>query len=364
MSKLAIEKSAHELIIRYRWRSLIHFFLLFFFLFWDGFLVVWYSIALSEGIWIMAVFPLIHVTVGVVGTYYVIAGFLNTTVFTITKSQLRMHHEPLPWLKNNLTIELGDARQFYVKEKVTRGKNGMQTSYQLRYLDKDKNDKNIFPYGFTMSSEDVQKMERLIEEFIGMRDFSVPGEYGGKSVQTTSSKQEFQFPQARKTSTDPLDLTLYDLSIHGVVDYQDKSWQVKDKWQYDTETGESYVAMRLVTDTGQMQVFFQGRETALILSEKKLLSFAVQSEEPLHKLPDRVKIQDGEFFKANTVSMTKFDVTHTSPLFNGELVFYTSQDHQKMLRLELKGGSIAALYLGEVLEASAFSHILPPTEGE
>lgn len=56
--------------------------LAFFALFWDGFMVVWYGIALWNQIWFMALFGLLHLAVGLGITYYVLAGFVNRTFIT------------------------------------------------------------------------------------------------------------------------------------------------------------------------------------------------------------------------------------------------------------------------------------------
>lgn len=95
-----------ELHIKRRWFHPGLFFLLFFCIAWDGFLVFWYSMALfgvgeNGGIeWVAVLFPIGHIAVGVGLTYYVLAGFLNTTRVLIDHTSLIVRHGPIPWIRN------------------------------------------------------------------------------------------------------------------------------------------------------------------------------------------------------------------------------------------------------------------------
>jgi hypothetical protein len=96
-----------ELYIKRRWFSFGLFFLLFFCIFWDGFLVFWYAMAFAGWnngggafMWLPILFPLLHVAVGIGLTYTVIAGFFNTTRILVDQEMLFLRHGPLPWWAN------------------------------------------------------------------------------------------------------------------------------------------------------------------------------------------------------------------------------------------------------------------------
>ena len=99
-----------ELTLTRRWYTHGLWAVLAFCLFWDGFLVVWYSIGLRQlfggedfgepGLWatlFMLVFPVFHVAIGVGLTYFVICGFVNRTVVRIAGGELSVWHGPMPW---------------------------------------------------------------------------------------------------------------------------------------------------------------------------------------------------------------------------------------------------------------------------
>ncbi|MEZ4328450.1 MAG: hypothetical protein R3B40_24725 [Polyangiales bacterium] len=93
-----------------RWFQPHHVFLLFFCIAWDSFLVFWYSSAFgSDASWLMVVFPVAHVAVGVGLTYSVLAGFLNRTTLTLTADTLSVRHGPVPW-RGNARFARSDLR--------------------------------------------------------------------------------------------------------------------------------------------------------------------------------------------------------------------------------------------------------------
>lgn len=96
--------------LRRRWFQPQHVFLLFFCIAWDSFLVFWYGSAFgTDAPWLMIVFPVAHVAVGVGLTYSVIAGFVNRTTLTLTSDALTVHHGPIPW-RGNGSFARGEIR--------------------------------------------------------------------------------------------------------------------------------------------------------------------------------------------------------------------------------------------------------------
>jgi hypothetical protein len=162
-----------ELTLEYRWFSPRYLFLAFFCLFWDGFLVVWYMIALRSGNAVMVLFPILHVAVGLAITYATIAGFVNTTTVRIDLSRIRVRHHPLPWTR---TIDLPavSVKQLFCQEKITRGRYGPQYSYELVALMQDGTRKKL------LAGQDHPELplylEQHAESWLRLRDEPVIGE--------------------------------------------------------------------------------------------------------------------------------------------------------------------------------------------
>jgi hypothetical protein len=163
-----------DLVITRRWYSPAVFFLLFFAIFWNGFMIVWHVISLTQGAWFMSLFGLIHTAVGVGIAYFVAASFLNSTVVQAGPSGIGIRHGPLPW-RGNKTLPRDQISQLFCQEMVNRGKNGTSVIYQLvAVLPGNKRDtliKNI------TDPEQAIYLEQQIEGHLRIKDTRVAGEF-------------------------------------------------------------------------------------------------------------------------------------------------------------------------------------------
>ncbi len=172
--QVRVEKEGMVLKLIQSWFSLKFIPLLFFCIAWDSFLVFWYSMTITqEAPWIMSVFPIAHVAVGVGLTYYTLAGFLNKSIISVSYSEITVRHQPLPW-PGKIRLRASEVEQFYCQEEYNRGKNGSYYTYQLSVL--MKNGKKIKMLSNLDSPETVLYIERRIEEWLNIQDRPVSGE--------------------------------------------------------------------------------------------------------------------------------------------------------------------------------------------
>lgn len=166
-------KSGTVTLVR-RWFGPQFIFLAFFCMFWDGFLVVWYSRLSSDpdGISIIfAIFPLVHVGVGVGLTYYTIAGFFNRTTVALDKDALRIRHAPLPW-KGSRELARDNIHQLYCEHQLSQGKNGTNHTYYLSAILKNQENLRLAE----MPVQHAKFFEQVLEEKMGIEDERVAGE--------------------------------------------------------------------------------------------------------------------------------------------------------------------------------------------
>jgi hypothetical protein len=169
-----VEQGAMGLQITYRWFSAQYIFLAFFSLIWDAFLVFWYTMAFtSNAPWIMFVFPLIHLAIGVGITYTAVAGFLNRTTVTVGQGKLTIQHAPLYW-PGNRTVASNDVTQLFTEERVARSRNGTRVRYQLSMITRD--DKKVRLISNLDEPDKARFLERKIEEYLGIENRTVEGE--------------------------------------------------------------------------------------------------------------------------------------------------------------------------------------------
>jgi hypothetical protein len=176
--RLEVEETPREIMIKYRWFQPVAYFLVFFCLLWDGFLVFFYSTMFADNDTptFAVLFPLLHVAVGIGLTWYTLALFVNKTHILITKHELSIQHKPLPmfFFKKNVRLDRAEVQQVYIKEVESRGKNRVSYSYDLLYLDKDSRSKKILNES---DSEIAMYIRRKIEKYFGIEPKPIEGEF-------------------------------------------------------------------------------------------------------------------------------------------------------------------------------------------
>lgn len=148
-------------------------FLTLFSLFWNGFMLVWFSIALSSGQLTMALFGSIHALIGLFLAYYTICLYVNTKIIIVDSKKIFLEDKPLPFFGNKI-IDIEKAHQLYTKEIVTYSKNRKNTSYKLAIITSKNKDFDL-PIHFSKKDEALY-LEQEIEKFLKIKDIEVSGE--------------------------------------------------------------------------------------------------------------------------------------------------------------------------------------------
>lgn len=165
-----------SLRIRWRWFRLRHLGMLGFATVWCSFLVFWYATAVSMdggAPWIMFVFPLLHVAVGIGMLYAALAGLLNRTTLTVANGALAIAHSPLPW-RGARRLDAGEIKQLYCIEEQKRTKNGASTSYTVK-LQRRSGDEIALVKDLDDRSQALF-IEHKVEHALGIEDVPVVGE--------------------------------------------------------------------------------------------------------------------------------------------------------------------------------------------
>ena len=173
-SGITVQTTGHELIISRRWFSAASIFLIVFTLFWDGFMVVWFGIAITQKQWAMAAFGSIHALVGLGLLYGTLASCLNRTVIRVNRNRLQVVHGPIR-VPGNVQLKADLVAQLWCKMRVTHGKQGANYSYELHANSTHGKTKKLL--GGLREPEQALYVEQEIERFLGIEDEAVDGEY-------------------------------------------------------------------------------------------------------------------------------------------------------------------------------------------
>ncbi len=170
---ITVDDLGGSLSITRRWFSAAAIALVVFCAFWDGFLFVWYFTAFKEGAPLaMTLFPIIHLGVGALLTYLMLASLVNRTTIEIDGPEMSIRHAPIPW-PGNRNILCADIEQLYTKERVHRGKHGVRHTYELWLREKTGGHMKLL--SGIQSSEQVLFLEQAIEKHLKIADRVVAG---------------------------------------------------------------------------------------------------------------------------------------------------------------------------------------------
>lgn len=167
---LEVRRSGKDLVLRRRWFTWAVLPILLFTVFWDGFMVMWYAIAFSQGQWGMALFGTLHAAVGVMLAYASLAGLLNATSLAVSAGRLQVRHGPLPWPGEH-DVDARDIDQLYVK--CCPGGDGLDT-FELHAILGDQ--AHVKLVDALSESEQALFLEQQLEAFLGIEDRHVADE--------------------------------------------------------------------------------------------------------------------------------------------------------------------------------------------
>lgn len=170
-----IQDDGYTLEITRKWKDAAAWVLLVFTIFWNGFMIVWHTIALTTGAWVMSLFGLLHTGIGLFLAYTSIARFVNRTVVRANATKLEVKSGPLPW-RGNKSLPSIDIRQLYCTEKITRTKNGISTTYRVEAV-LEGNRRAVLVTGLSQADHALF-LEQQLERHLKIADVPVKGEYG------------------------------------------------------------------------------------------------------------------------------------------------------------------------------------------
>ncbi len=132
-----------------RWLTPKAYFMVIFCIIWNGFLCSWYMEAFNDtgnASLVTILFPLIHVGIGVVLTYWTIATFFNTTRVAVEHGLLKVSHGPMPW-PGNLAMDANEVVQLYCRMESPKSDDETDLTYDVWVLLRDGESKKLLSAG-------------------------------------------------------------------------------------------------------------------------------------------------------------------------------------------------------------------------
>ncbi len=171
--KMEMNYDEKGLVIVRRWFGAITIFLTVFVIFWDGFLVYWYTHVPADAPSMALWFPMLHVAVGLFLTYRALAGWLNRTYVRVGYGTVSVKTVPLPFFHNR-SLAAAEIKQLYSKKRIRTNKGRKSETFEVRAVTQQ--GKNVKLVGGLDSSEQALFLEEAIEKNLGIKDAPVKRE--------------------------------------------------------------------------------------------------------------------------------------------------------------------------------------------
>ena len=226
--------------------------------------------------------------IGISVSYRTLCYFLNHSELHVENGQLTVRHGPIPAFKWNKTIATSDIEQIYVMEKTRTHKRRTYYTYQLRAKTAGRKDQLLLNLE-EVSSEKIQQIEEQLEQFLGIEDQKISGEYAKQKISSAKIR-----PRRRRRSFSgaPLEM-LFQKKINDLVYFNDEEMQIEGSSQYDWKEGNTDKLFRLVN---------QDRETYYLFIEHYKEQFSLY-EESEYQLPESAANQFLEGFPPKSIEL-------------------------------------------------------------
>ncbi len=240
-SQLKIYEDEYQLDIEVSWFSAGAIFLALFCFAWMSFLFFWYT-NVGGAPWIFYVFPLIHVAVGVGLSYTTLCMFFNKSTVAVNNDYVSVKHGPIPWWRGNVHLASEEIEQVYVKEKKSRNDNSTSYTYAVMAKLYDGSSKGLLDITMT-DSQKALELEKRIEQFLGIEDAPVAGEFGKSNATYTNPTNE---QRERKRRLYSKNYEYINKKIGSQLTFDDNSYEVVHENQYDWKNGNSDKQLQLL----------------------------------------------------------------------------------------------------------------------
>ena len=284
----------------------------------------------------------------IISFYHSIRNLFNRTYIDVTYDDICIRHAPFS-LQREKRIPIGSVRQLYVAQ---RGATENNMHFQIRAQLANGQDINFITID-DIQAEDAKLIEEYLEEYIGIMDVPVAGEY--------ISPNENSGMYRRKVFAHPYFYELYELEIGDHIDWQEETYRIVNKEQYDWSDKYSDKYFRLFNLDGEKSLFLwqhNGKVEPILerkFSIEESMRFMLDDKNP----PRTIELNNVKYTLKNNRSGHKFINTQQNGTPCRQLL-YESLTKTQYIRIVIDKNT-RAYFIGHKANMSAFKNIQKKT---
>jgi hypothetical protein len=298
-------------------------------------------------------FPLLLLGAGTFSVFMSILRGKNTIRVKRDSITLQMKS----WLFNKtVTIPTKDLIQIYVKE---RNYTGDLSNYTLHAKQTEgKETINLLKFLTIKEPKEAQLMEQKIQDFLGIKDFQIHGEFRGKLKKPL--RVNTPIPQIKERN--PTELNIKDLEMGAFLDYELVTWEVVYQTQYDWDRKITEIQFQLSDHKGHSMLLFVQRyeKYPSTWSESKVSYRDLETyklRDILYSPPTQLTFKDQLYFRKNIGTGKKFIPNEREGLAVKQWHYITADEKDSLRILQYEGKGWAA-FSGKKIEEFEFENIL------
>lgn len=324
---LEIYEDEEQLYIEYNHHNVGGYFLGFFALMWNAFLVFFYGGLIVSGAPLVAfLFPLIHVAVGIGVGHQALTMLFNKTKVSVADGYLTITHTPIPTWGGNKDIPTTDIDQIYTKKKT--GSKGA-VHYELRAKMIGGKDIKLIP-GQSIDRDKAHEIEQLLEDHIGITNVSLPHAENRSTMPSHGKRAQ------RRTDIDHNFQDIYFLRSRQDITIEHENYKTTHVSQYDWDDGDSDKKIQLVDDHNSEYALYVQQNKGLFKAglEKEMNILETQDLNfKSYLVPKKLEIGDTIYLIKEALQGKEFRVEGMAPNTNVKSWIFTSIDEKTYIRV-------------------------------
>lgn len=328
---LQVYENVDELHIKFKWPRVAGIALGFFAIFWNAFLLFWYTAAWLGGAPLLFfLFPILHLAAGIFIGHQALSMFFNHTEITVSQGQLSIEHRPIPAFKGNKYYPTADIDQFYVTQK-TGNKGKKYYEFRCKMID-DKDIKLIGNNG--MSVEKMKELEQKLERYIGIVDHPVEGEYG-RSAPTFPERKVLLPRRQRKADLPEAARFVYSLRTNQKMILNNETLTVSHLTQFDWKDGNTDKLIQLTDELEKERLIYLKQNKGIIHAavERELNVIETQNIDfDVQQVPNKITV-NGEIYMLDQLMEGKSFLSNIDGAAEATVWIYQSLDEQNYIRI-------------------------------
>ena len=190
---IVVDDFGPELVLVRRWFVPFPWHAVSFAVFWNLFVVFWYTLVLLSTaaeaprvpMWVLRVFCIPHAIVGLCLLYVAVCRLVNQTRIVVTRERLTVRHGPLPLCCSRMFAAGGIQQVFCVERKATSRRDFPPKTFELLVWNRD-DSCDILLSGMEDLPQ-AQFLERRIEQYLGLSKERVPPGFSPLPITATPS---------------------------------------------------------------------------------------------------------------------------------------------------------------------------------